>query len=225
MPRATRMQPDDRRAAIIAATRDVLTREGVGFTTRDVAEAAGVAEGTIFRVFPSKDDLLAAVVADLFDLTPTCERLEALTGGNSLEAQIEAIVRIIRDQVGGVHSAEVAMAAMSKAPAEAAEFLQASVAARHASIARLRAAAAQLCPDDVPDPRETFTRLRAAVTTALAPYQDQLRLRTDQVAAWIWFGALATTHPFLSRIATINPDEVVNLLVHGIAKERTDPSC
>ena len=56
------MPPDARRQTIIDAARPLLIASGAQFTTRQVAEAAGVAEGTIFRVFDSKQDLLAAVI-------------------------------------------------------------------------------------------------------------------------------------------------------------------
>ena len=53
------MPRSQRRAAIIAAAVKLLESDGPDFTTRRVAEAAGVAEGTLFRIFPTLADLLA----------------------------------------------------------------------------------------------------------------------------------------------------------------------
>ena len=60
--RATALPPSERRAEIIAATLPLLLAHGASVTTRQIAEAAGIAEGTIFRVFPDKESLIEAVV-------------------------------------------------------------------------------------------------------------------------------------------------------------------
>ena len=54
------MSPDDRRAAIVAATRAVIGRQGIASTTvRDVAAELGTSSGLIHHYFTSMDDLLA----------------------------------------------------------------------------------------------------------------------------------------------------------------------
>ena len=71
------MSPDDRRRAIIDAVRPLLIEHGDRLTTRLIAEAAGVAEGTIFRVFPDKEALLHAVAADTLNPSDAREHLQA----------------------------------------------------------------------------------------------------------------------------------------------------
>ena len=56
------MAPEDRRAALIAATVPLLHEHGLDVSTRKIAEAAGVAEGTIFGVFPDKHSLVVAAL-------------------------------------------------------------------------------------------------------------------------------------------------------------------
>jgi AcrR family transcriptional regulator len=55
---------------IIAATIPLLLEHGEMATTRQIADAAGIAEGTIFRAFADKDELLAAVIEAALDPAP-----------------------------------------------------------------------------------------------------------------------------------------------------------
>lgn len=64
MTRARPLPPAERRASLIAATRQLILDHGPDVTTRQVAEAAKVAEGTLFRVFPTRRDLIATTIAD-----------------------------------------------------------------------------------------------------------------------------------------------------------------
>ncbi len=73
---------------IIEATLPLLLEHGEMVTTRQIAEAAGIAEGTIFRVFADKDALIAAVVEHAADPT----RVEAAFAAIDLSAPFEVAV-------------------------------------------------------------------------------------------------------------------------------------
>jgi AcrR family transcriptional regulator len=62
------VKADERRAQLVRAARAVLCRDGVtGTTLRAVAAEAAVPLGTLHYVFPSKEQLIAAVVDDIRD--------------------------------------------------------------------------------------------------------------------------------------------------------------
>ncbi|MGH3897371.1 MAG: TetR/AcrR family transcriptional regulator [Pseudonocardiaceae bacterium] len=65
--RAQAMSPDDRRAAIVAATLPLIIEHGVAVTSGQIAAASGVAEGTVFRVFADKQELFSACLDAAFD--------------------------------------------------------------------------------------------------------------------------------------------------------------
>lgn len=55
-----RMNPDERRLTIVAATRAVMARQGIAATTvRDVAAELGTSSGLIHHYYSSMDNLLA----------------------------------------------------------------------------------------------------------------------------------------------------------------------
>src|SRR3954451_16181603 len=58
------MSAEDRRRAIVRALVPLLVERGGEVTTREIAQAAGIAEGTIFRVFPDKKSLLLAAAEE-----------------------------------------------------------------------------------------------------------------------------------------------------------------
>lgn len=77
------MSPDDRRVAIVAATRAVMARNGIaGTTVRDVAAELGTSSGLIHHYYASMDELLAeafeqAARADLVEV------LDAIAHGST----------------------------------------------------------------------------------------------------------------------------------------------
>jgi AcrR family transcriptional regulator len=97
--RATPLPPDARRASIIAATLPLLRRFGTSVTTAQIAMAAGVAEGTLFRAFADKDALIGAAIKSAFDPEPTEAKLAAIDRDLSLREQLTAVVEILQDRV------------------------------------------------------------------------------------------------------------------------------
>ncbi|MFI5615754.1 TetR/AcrR family transcriptional regulator [Amycolatopsis sp. NPDC051903] len=64
------------RKALVAAAAEVFAESGVDATVAEIATRAGIGKGTVFRHFPTKDDLLAAIVAAAVDeLVAEADRL------------------------------------------------------------------------------------------------------------------------------------------------------
>ena len=63
MTRVTQAHVEARTQDILASALDMFARKGVDQTTmQDIATVAGISAGAIYRYFPSKDDLLRAVL-------------------------------------------------------------------------------------------------------------------------------------------------------------------
>src|SRR5262249_52253092 len=92
--RVPALAPEERRAAIVAATVPLLREHGVLVTTRQIADAAGVAEGTIFGVFPDKPSLIRAAVLSALDPEQGVRRIAAVQSPD-LRVRLKETARIL----------------------------------------------------------------------------------------------------------------------------------
>lgn len=67
-----RPRSEDKQLALLQSATEVIATQGLGASTASIAKLAGVAEGTLFRYFSTKDILLAAVFDHLIDELETC---------------------------------------------------------------------------------------------------------------------------------------------------------
>ena len=102
MSRAAPLSPEARRASIIAATLPLLRVHGRAVTTQQIAMAAGVAEGTLFRAFADKDSLISAAITSAFDPGPVEAELERVDRAAELRDQLVAVVEILQRRIGQI---------------------------------------------------------------------------------------------------------------------------
>jgi AcrR family transcriptional regulator len=94
--RARPMAPEARREELILATRPLLLEHGRATTTKLIAEAAGVAEGTIFRIFPTKEELFDAVLDAEFDPEPFLLEIANIDLGLPLRERLVAATELLQ---------------------------------------------------------------------------------------------------------------------------------
>lgn len=93
------MPPEERRAAIIRATMPLLVQHGRDVTTKQVAAAAGVSEGTIFNVFDDKEALLQAVFEAGVDPAPFERAIDGIDPRLPFEGQVAAAAELSQRRV------------------------------------------------------------------------------------------------------------------------------
>jgi AcrR family transcriptional regulator len=99
--RARPLSPDERRAAIVDAVIPLLRAHGRDISTRQIAEAAGVAEGTIFRAFGDKDSIIQAAIQRVIDPEPMRAKLRGIDPDDPTEEKVRQVMALLRERFTG----------------------------------------------------------------------------------------------------------------------------
>lgn len=97
-PRAAPMTPQERHDQLVDVTLRLLREHGRAVTTKQIAEAAGIAEGTIFRVVTSKDELVDAALARAFDHGAIFDRIAEIDPALDLRDRMVRLVSILQQR-------------------------------------------------------------------------------------------------------------------------------
>ncbi|UOZ08867.1 MULTISPECIES: TetR/AcrR family transcriptional regulator [unclassified Amycolatopsis] len=188
------MSAEARRSMIVHAVLPLLMEHGATVTTSQIARAAGIGEGTIFRAFKDKDELFDACTA------------EALRPDHVLDAIAEIPVdQPLEDRL--VEAAEALGAHLER--------MGALMGALHASgRIKHRDPEQRLRGSWKGGRRESMAAMRGAMTELFEPEKDRLRLSPEHLAA------LFLTMLFGGRRMAPDDDapttrQVVDLFLHG----------
>ncbi len=199
--RAAALPASQRRAEIVAATLPLLLAHGSAVTTRQLAEAAGIAQGTIFRVFPDKESLIEAVLESALDMASVDASLASIDPTLSLEPRLIAAVEILRRRFADILQLKTAIGMMQVSGTSS----------------------AVTGGDRAPD--------LSALAALFEADHDQIRREPLDAAHLLRGLTIAGTHPALILDEPLSSAEIVSLFLDGVRhstparSDRNDHPC
>lgn len=195
--RAAPMAPDERRRAIIDAVVPLLVQHGGDITTKQIAEAAGIAEGTIFRVFPDKRALLLATAAET--INPEGGRESMAAALTPLHDLRDKLVLVIDQMVARMEQGMLVMMALRNV------FLKEGPGSHDAPLGP---------PRFIVDANKAL--LDALAELVFAPHAGELRVPPKTAALVLRSLVFGTWHPGMHDEERLTTDEIADACLHGV---------
>lgn len=207
-PRAAPMAPEERRKAILEVLVPLLAERGGDVTTRELAAACGIAEGTIFRVFPDKRSLFVAAAEEAVNPAGGQESFDAAVAGvDDLRGRVVLVAQRVLDRM------RLTMAVMAAVRPHL-------VAAFHDEQQRGQ--------KPTLGPPAFFVRaqqdLHDRLTDLFAAYADELAVDPKTAALALRSLIFGATRPELGPAPALTADEIADLVLDGIRTRHPDPT-
>ena len=197
--RAPAMSQDERRAAIVRSTLPLLIEHHGNVSTSQIAAAAGIAEGTVFRAFKDKQDLLIACMQAGMNSDEEVTVIEGIGTDGPLSERLTRGVEAISGYLDRMYAIGQAMRTSGVSPEHMRQRLHGSDADRR------------------PGPPPELLRVSHAMSGLLDEATDNLRVAPERAVRML-LGLVFTNrmqgHGFGESMG--EPAEIVDLFLHGV---------
>ncbi|MFI7421761.1 TetR/AcrR family transcriptional regulator [Nonomuraea sp. NPDC049684] len=192
--RAPAMSPERRREMIVRAALPLVVEYGTSVTTAQVARAAGIGEGTIFRAFGDKEALLAACMAEALRPDDTLAHVSAISLDLPLADRLVEAAEALRGYLARMGAVAGALATTGglRRPAPAGE---SRAEGERPGSGR----------------EESMAASREALAGLFEPERDRLRLAPERLAEAFQFLVMAAGR----GPSPLGSDELVDLFLNG----------
>ena len=185
------MSPEERRDKLIDVTLGLLREHGRAVTTRQIAEAAGVAEGTIFRVVESKEELVELAITRAFEPGGLAERILEIDPGLPLRDRLLTLVSILQQRFRAIF-----------------ELMKKVGMVRPADHVH-----------DSPEAVAWRDRLQQLLEAVVGADGDQLRVPIGEFVHTLRLLTFAGSHPHISDGQLLTPEQIVDTVLHGLGRK------
>jgi AcrR family transcriptional regulator len=195
------MSPDDRRKAIVRALVPLLVERGGEVSTREIARAAEIAEGTIFRVFPDKRSLMLAAAEEAINPADGQAAFdEAMDGLTTLREKIVVASQRVLDRMRMTMS--VMMAVRSH--------LMWDEESRKVDPVKKHFGPPQFVLD-------AQAELHRRLTSIFDEHRDELAVEPEVAAIALRSLIFGASRPELGLTPALSADQIADLLLSGVA--------
>ncbi|CAN5607810.1 TetR/AcrR family transcriptional regulator [soil metagenome] len=183
------MAPEQRRDVLVDVTLQLLRQHGRDVTTRQIAEAAGVAEGTIFRVVESKEELVDAAIARAFEPGDLVARITEISAEWPLRDRLVVLASIFQQRFRATFSLMQRVGMIR--PPDHLHDSEGAVAWRH--------------------------RLQELVVGVVGEDADLLAVPVDHFVHVFRLLAFAGSHEHIADGRLLTPEQIVDTALHGLS--------
>ena len=174
----------------------LLRQHGRAVTTRQIAEAAGIAEGTIFRVFATKDAVIDAAIPLAFDRSLMLTELRNIDRSQPLRERLTAYVTALQKQFVAIFGLMAALGFV--APPQPPS------------------------PDRKAAWRES---VREATVGLVDPAVDPVVVDAETLLRYLRLLTFSGSHPDIADGHLLTPAEIVDLVLDGMLSTDPASAC
>jgi len=194
--RARPLSPEERRDRLVDVTLSLLREHGRAVTTRQIAAAAGVAEGTIFRVVESKEELVELAITRAFEPGALIDRIEEIDPDQPLHARLVQLASILQQRFRATF-----------------ELMKKVGMVRPADHVH-----------DSPEAVELREYVHALLEGVIGSDRERLRVPARDFVHRLRLLTFAGSHPHITDGQLLTPEEIVDTLLHGLLRDETRES-
>lgn len=196
--RAKPLPPADRRREIVEAVIPLLLEKGSALSTREIAEAAGIAEGTVFSVFPDKASVIVEAIKATVDPESARAALARIPGNIPVEEQLEQAAGILMER------------------GERIGILVGVLRTMHATgTGKLEGAHRYL--------KDSHASMLCALSELFDRHSQGIKTTPARAAVVFWGLVFANAHSLVEDEDKLDAAAMVDMVLHGIASRDSEP--
>ena len=206
-PRASALPPAERRVSIVRAALRLIATNGTMPTTREIAEEAGIAEGTVFRAFDTKERLVDAVVGETFCPAPISVQMRAIDPDQPLRERLVDLVTVLQGRFAEIFGVMSALG-LTAPPADFEEHRGCRPDSGHVPVEEQDPAADTAWPGRP-----------GRLLEFVEPDADQLSCTPAELVSYLRLFTFSASHPDIAEGQILPPQTIVSVILDGVTRK------